>query len=188
MRLQKRIVLGKRKFALAVCLVTSASGAFADDLTPMYGKDSGVIGGIAASVAWYSNEAMTSTEGVITPWQEGSNTCRYAIMGMKKTTTSSSLPDVPFCFGTDGVTIGTKVTKTSYNFGCNIVLTFPRLTIFSGNFMANSNHENGTTLKGSCTFVKTTQSIEFGATYVASVRGWNLAGTYVAEPDVTVNT
>ena len=179
--------LCERKLAL-VCFLFALINVFADGLTPMYGKDSGVMGGIAASVAWYSNEAMTSTEGVITPWQEGSNTCRYAIMGMKKTTTTSSLPDVPFCFGTDGVTIGSKVTRNSYNFGGNITLTVPQMTVFCGDFMANSDHANGTTLKGNCTFVKTTRSIDFGATYVSSIRGWNLAGTYVAEPDVTVNT
>ena len=101
------------------------SGAYADGLTPMYGKASGTQGSIATTVAWYSNEAMTSTTGVITPWQEGSNTCRYAILGVTKITSNSSLPDVPFCFGTDGVTIGTKETKSSYNTACGITMTFP---------------------------------------------------------------
>ena len=186
MKLQKGIVSGERKLALAVCLAVSF-GVYADGLTPMYGKDSGVMGGIAASVAWCSNEAMTSTEGVITPWQEGSNTCRYAIMGMKKTTTSSTLPDVPFCFGTDGATIGTKVTKNSYNIACGITLTFPQLTIYTGTFMANSEDARGAILKGNCTFVKTSQSIDFGSTYVTGIRGWDLAGTFTAESDVTLN-
>ena len=87
----------------------------------MYGKASGTQGNIATCVTWYSNEGMTSTANVITPWQEGSNTCRYAIMGMTKLTRSSTLPDVPFCFGTDGVTIGTKVAKTSYNISCGMI-------------------------------------------------------------------
>ena len=186
MKLQKGIVSRERKLALAVCLAVSF-GVYADGLTPMYGKDSGVMGGIAASVAWCSNEAMTSTEGVITPWQEGSNTCRYAIMGMKKTTTSSTLPDVPFCFGTDGATIGTKVTKNSYNIACGITLTFPQLTIYTGTFMANSEDARGAILKGNCTFVKTSQSIDFGSTYVTGIRGWDLAGTFTAESDVTLN-
>ena len=110
---------------LALCLVAFANGASADNLTPMYGKASGTQGSIATTVAWYSNEAMTSTTGVITPWQEGSNTCRYAILGVTKITSNSSLPDVPFCFGTDGVTIGTKETKSSYNTACGITMTFP---------------------------------------------------------------
>ena len=175
-----------RKLALAVCLV-ALSGVYADGLTPMYGKASGTQGSIAQTVTWYSNEAMTSTEGVITPWDEGSNTCRYAILGVSKATRSSTLPDVPFCFGTDGTTIGTTVTKNSYNIACGIALTFPQLTIYTGMFMANSEDARGAILKGNCTFVKTLQSIDFGATNITGIRGWNLAGTFTAESDVTLN-
>ena len=186
-KLKNEIVLGMGcKLAIAVCLLALA-GAYADGLTPMYGKASGTQGDIATTVAWYSNEAMTSTTGVITPWQEGSNTCRYAILGVTKITGNSSLPDVPFCFGTDGVTIGTKVTKSSYNTACGITMTFPQLTIYSGTFMANSESTIPATLKGHCTFVKTSQSIDFGSTYVKSARGWELAGTFVAASDVTLN-
>ena len=185
MKLQNGIVLGGRKLALVVCLVM-LSGAYADGLTPMYGKASGTQGNIATCVTWYSNEGMTSTANVVTPWDEGSNTCMYAVLGASKIGTST-LPDVPFYFGTDGVTIGTKVARTSYNFACNVTLTVPHLTVFCGDLMANSDHVNGTTLKGHCTFVKTSKSIDFGSTYVASARGWNLAGTYVAASDVTLN-
>ena len=186
MKLQKGIVSRERKLAIAVCLA-ALSGAYADGLTPMYGKASGTQGSIAQAVTWYSDEAMTSTANVFTPWDEGSNTCRYAILGVSKVTRSSTLPDVPFCFGTDGVTIGSKVTKASYNFACNMTLTVPQMTVFCGDFSANSDHANGTMLKGHCTFVKTTQSIRFCSTSISNTRGWNLAGTYVAEPDVTVN-
>ena len=187
MKVQKEIVLGGwRKFAIAICLAVS-SGAYADGLTPMYGKASGTQGSIAQTVTWYSDEAMTSTANVVTPWDEGSNTCRYAILGLTKAIRSSTLPDVPFCFGTDGATIGTKVTKSSYNIACGITLTFPQLTIYAGTFMANSEDARGAILKGNCTFVKTSQSIDFGSTYVTGIRGWDLAGTFTAESDVTLN-
>ena len=176
-----------KRFLIATAVAVLAGGLWADELTPMYGKASGTQGNIATTVAWYSNEAMTSTTGVITPWQEGSNTCRYAILGVSKITGNSSLPDVPFCFGTDGVTIGTKETKSSYNTACGITMTFPQLTIYSGTFMANSESTIPATLKGHCTFVKTSKSIDFGSTYVKSARGWELAGTFVAASDVTLN-
>ena len=185
-KLKKGIVFGGgRKLAFALCLV-ALSGVYADGLTPMYGKASGTQGSIATCVTWYSNEGMTSTANVVTPWDEGSNTCMYAVLGASKIGTST-LPDVPFYFGTDGVTIGTKVARTSYNFACNVTLTVPHLTVFCGDLMANSDHVNGTTLKGHCTFVKTSKTIDFGSTYVANARGWNLAGTYVAASDVTLN-
>ena len=175
-----------KRFLIATTVAALAGGVWADGLTPMYGKASGTQGNIATCVTWYSNEGMTSTANVITPWQEGSNTCMYAVLGASKIGTST-LPDVPFYFGTDGVTIGTKVARTSYNFACNVTLTVPHLTVFCGDLMANSDHVNGTTLKGHCTFVKTSKSIDFGSTYVANARGWNLAGTYVAASDVTLN-
>ena len=176
-----------KRFLIATTVAALAGGAWADGLTPMYGKASGTMGDIATTVTWYSNEGMTSTANVITPWQEGSNTCRYAIMGMTKLTRSSTLPDVPFCFGTDGVTIGTKVAKTSYNISCGITLTVPQLTIYTGTFMANSEDARGAILKGNCTFVKTSQSIDFGSTFVTGTRGWDFAGTFTATSDVTVN-
>ena len=66
MKLQNGIVLGGRKLALVVCLVM-LSGAYADGLTPMYGKASGTQGSIAQTVTWYSDEAMTSNSNVVTP-------------------------------------------------------------------------------------------------------------------------
>ena len=176
-----------KKFLIATTVAVLAGGAWADGLTPMYGKASGTQGSIAQTVTWYSDEAMTSTANVITPWEEGSNTCRYAILGITKLTRSSTLPDVPFCFGTDGVTIGTKVTKASYNFACGITLTVPQLTIYTGTFMANSEDARGAILKGNCTFVTTSKSIDFGSTNVKVTRGWDLAGTFIAASDVTVN-
>ena len=176
-----------KRLLIATTIAALAGGARADGLTPMYGKASGTMGDIATTVTWYSNEGMTSTANVITPWQEGSNTCRYAIMGMTKLTRSSTLPDVPFCFGTDGVTIGTKVAKTSYNISCGITLTVPQLTIYTGTFMANSEDARGAILKGNCTFVKTSQLIDFGSTFVTGTRGWDFAGTFTAASDVTVN-
>ena len=89
MKLQKGIVSGERKLAFALCLV-ALSGAYADGLTPMYGKASGTQGSIAQTVTWYSDEAMTSTANVITPWDGGSNTCRYAILGLTKAIRSST--------------------------------------------------------------------------------------------------
>ena len=120
MKLQNGIVLGGRKLSLFVCIVALA-GAYADDLTPMYGKASGTGGSIQAAITWYSDAAFTSTEGVITPWQTGSNTCRYVIIEASKMQANSAFPDVPVCFGSDSV-------SKSYNFGCNVTLTFPQLT------------------------------------------------------------
>ena len=86
-KLQEGIAFGRgRKLALFVCLAALA-GVYADGLTPMYGNTAGSDYNnktIQQTVTWYSDEAMTSTAGVITPWQEGSNTCRYAILGTAK--------------------------------------------------------------------------------------------------------
>ena len=105
-----------KRFLIATIIAALAGGVWADGLTPMYGKASDKTNaGIDKIVTWYSDEACTSTEGVITPWQVGSNTCRYAILTTKKFS-NSTFPDVPACFGTDGVTIGSKVySRQSYN-------------------------------------------------------------------------
>ncbi len=189
MKLQKGIVLGEgHKLALAVGLVV-LSGAYADGLTPMYGKTSGQnSGGLDKIVTWYSDEACTSTEGVITPWQVGSNTCRYAILSAAKFS-NSTFPDVPACFGTDGVTIGSSVhNRQSYNFNGNVTVHFPQLTIYSGYFQANSESVKGTKLTGNCTFVKTTSTIQFAPVNIntGGARGWDLAGTYTAASDIDI--
>ena len=49
--------------ALLAAVVAMACGLRADGLTPMCGDASGTPGGIATSVTWYSDEAMTSTAG-----------------------------------------------------------------------------------------------------------------------------
>ena len=185
-----RTTCGTILAAVAMALVS----AWADGLTPMYGKASGTGGDLSKAVTWYSDEAMTSTANVITPWQSGSNTCRYAILGCSKLNSwgnPPAIPDVPFCFGTDGVTIGSSVSKRAdYNFSCNTTFDFPQLTIYSGRFMANTDSSSGVTMKGNCTFVKTSESINFVSAYInnaTAIRGWRLAGTYVAAEDVDVN-
>ena len=180
----------RRTAAIAMTAVAVAGGARADGLSTMYGFEGSAVGGINEdAVTWYSDENK-STEDVITPWQEGSNTCQYAIISTRKITKTLTLPDVPFYFGTDGVTVGTKVSaKGTYNID-NITLTFPNLTIFSGLFQSNADGGR-TALDGRCTFKKTTQEICFQAANVQSApktRGWHLAGTYVADSDVTVYT
>ena len=175
----------------AACAV--AGSAWADGLTPMYGKASGTQGDLSMAVKWYSDEAMTSTAGVITPWQEGSNTCRYAILGCSKLNSwgngnPPAIPDVPFCFGTDGVTIGSvESARAEYNFNCGTRFNFPQLTIFSGRFLANSNDSRGTTLDGNCTLVKTSKTIEFVSGYVNDSNGWNLVGRFESAENVDMN-
>ena len=153
-----------KKLLITIGAAAMACVAFAD-LTPMYGKASGSNGGVHKTITWYSDEACKSTEGVITPWQEGSNTCSYTVFGVKKITGVSSFPDVPVCFKVDGWV----------SCDCGISLTAPNLTIYSGTFAINSSSVNPATLYGNCTFVKSDNAIIFMSTGVKGAtdkRGW----------------
>jgi len=154
-----------------------------------YGKTSGSAGSMMQSITWYSDEACTSTAGVVAPTASGASEHSYVILGAAKWTDTSSFPDVTTYLGTDGATVGSSVsTAFNFNMNCDLTLTFPHVTVFSGVFMANADCINPVAFRGDYTFVKTSQPIEFRASNVgvAHWRGAELAGTCRSAADVSI--
>lgn len=170
------IYMGMVALTLGVCAEETT-------LTTVYGKASGTNGKIQKAVTWYADEACTTTTGVITPWDVGSNTCQYVLLGASKIY-GSTFPDVPIYFGTDGTTVGTSATAPSFNMTGESTMTFPNATLVSCLLMGNS--EGITTLKGSYTILSSGTRMELGATYIAddSYRGFGLVGTFISAADV----
>ena len=152
-----------------------------------YGKASGSGSSLQQTITWYSNEACTSTSGVVSPYETGASAHQYVILGSSKVQDSSTFPDVTTYFGTDGSTVGTSVAaRHDWNMN-GVTLTFPHVTVFSSYFRVNNNNGVAKFL-GDWTFVKTSQSIEFGGINIQNndTRGAELAGTFSSASDVEV--
>ena len=174
--------------ACASCVAIIASSARA---AVFYGKASGSNGSLQTAITWYANEACTDTSGVVSPWSAGAAGNTYVILGAKKIEASSSFPDVATYFGTDGSTVGSSVAaRHEWNMNGGLTLTFPNVTVFSSYFRVNStvNLVGITKFLGNYTFVKTSQSIEFGGINVENngTRGAELAGVFTSASDVEV--
>ena len=152
-----------------------------------YGKSSGTGTTLDKTITWYADEACTSTAGVVSPYSEGASAHTYVILGTTKVQGNSMFPDVPTCFGTDGVTVGAKVeTRPEMNANGGVVFTFPQATIFSGYFFANS--VGLVKYLGDYQLVKTSEKIEFAGNHITSAgaRGVELAGSFSGDSDVDV--
>lgn len=152
-----------------------------------YGKASGTGATLDQTIAWYADEACTSSAGVVSPYAAGATSHQYVILGSQKVQGSSAFPDVTTYFGTDGVTVGSRVLpRHAWNMNAGLTLTFPHVTVFSSYFQVNS--DGITKFLGDYTFVKTSESIEFAGVHItsASPRGADLAGTFRSAEDVVV--
>ena len=157
------------------------------DAAVFYGKASGSGSSLQQVITWYSDEACTSTSGVVSPWGVEASAHQYVILGASKVQTNSSFPDVTTYFGTDGQTVGTSVSaRHEWNLN-GITLTFPHVTVFSSYFRANNNGGIAKFL-GDYTFVRTSQTIEFGGINIQDndTRGVELAGKFSSASDVEV--
>ena len=152
-----------------------------------YGKASGTGATLDQTIAWYADEACTSTAGVVSPYAAGATSHQYVILGSQKIQGSSAFPDVTTYFGTDGATVGSRVLpRHAWNMNAGLTLTFPHVTVFSSYFQINS--DGMTKFLGNYTFVKTSESIEFAGVHITSKspRGAELAGTFRSAEDVVV--
>lgn len=170
--------------ACASCVAIIASSASA---AVFYGKASGSGSTLQQVITWYSDEACTSTSGVVSPWDAGASAHQYVILGASKVQATSSFPDVTTYFGTDGQTVGSSVaTRHEWNMNGGITLTFPNVTVFSSYFRVNNT--GVAKFLGNYTLIKTSQSIEFGGINVQNneTRGAELAGSFASASDVEV--
>lgn len=157
--------------------------------TVYYGDGSGTSGKIMTALAWFEDEGCTIPAGV-TPKDNDGNTyvIVYSNVGKSKFTSTSAFPDTPLVFGSPGAPYTSKPYSPSFNCNGGVTFTFPRLTVYGCNsFPANS---TGTSLiKGNVTFVNAPGcTIKFGASGIGDTdpRGFDYAGTFVSESDVTV--
>ena len=167
-------------FGTTLAIMTSNAAVF-------YGKASGSGSSLQQVITWYSDEACTSTSGVVSPWDAGASAHQYVILGASKVQANSSFPDVTTYFGTDGQTVGSSVAaRHEWNMNGGLTLTFPHVTVFSSYFRVNNT--GVTKFLGNYTFVKTSQSIEFGGINVQNneTRGVELAGIFTSASDVEV--
>lgn len=153
-----------------------------------YGKASGTGASLDQTIAWYADEACTSTQDVVSPYAQGASSHEYVILGSSKVQASSTFPDVKTYMGTDGVTVGAKVEpRHEWNMnGAGDVYTFPRVTVFSSYFRVNSS--GMAKFLGDYAFATTSETIEFGGINIQpqETRGAELAGTFSSPSDVTV--
>ena len=152
-----------------------------------YGKASGTGAALKDTITWYADEACTSTASVAPPYAAGAADHQYVILGSQKVQATSEFPDVTTYFGTDGVTVGSRVQpRHAWNMNAGLTLTFPHVTVFSSYFQINS--DGITKFLGDYTFVKTSETIEFAGVHIpeGKVRGAELAGKFSGAEDVAV--
>ena len=174
----------KTTFTIAIGATLAAMTGSA---SVFYGKASGSGSSLQQTIKWYSDEACTSTSGVVSPYDTGASAHQYVILGSSKVQATSSFPDVTTYFGTDGSTVGTSVAaRHEWNMNGGLTLTFPNVTVFSSYFRVNST--GITKFLGNYSLVKTSQTIEFGGINIPNneTRGAELAGTFSAAGDVSV--
>jgi len=170
-----------------VLALNAALAAGAGNAAVFYGKASGTGGSLQQSVTWYSDEACTSMNGVVSPWSAEASGHEYAILSASKIQSSGEFPAVTAYFGTDGSTVGTSVAaRHEWNMNGGLTLTFPNVTVFSSYFRVNST--GMAKFLGDYTFVNTSQSIEFGGINIQNdeTRGAELAGTFTSAGNVDV--
>lgn len=125
----------------------SAGSVLADDPRVMIGtggsgktgagETSASAGALTKAIAWTADDGGN----VITPWDEGSNTCVYVIQSSANLSADSSFPDVPVELDNSETVI--TVTKRTIN--------FPQMTVKSGAMGFRVNDNGTVTLKGGYT-------------------------------------
>ena len=177
MKLQKGIVFGERKFALAVCLVALAGVVHATFYYSGAGEANSAI--LSTAVKWYSDASLTVVANPQpTPTENDDNT--YVFLESKKIQGSYTFPD-----GTH-VWLGTSSKRWSPN--CQSILwTIPDCTIYGLNYLVNYGDAGG--FAGNYQLVKTGQSIIFGGTNLKdnTLYGVYLSGTFTGESDVLLS-
>ncbi len=176
--------------SLAAAIVTAAAlpalpvGA---GETFMWGGASGTLGTLKEAIKWYSDESLTETQGAVSPWDEGSNACSYAVIGTSKWTKDSVFPDVPVYFGRDGVNAGSSKTCLKVNSSCNLVVDIPQAYLAYCAISANSTSARPLTLKGTWRTLDNSILPEFSANNISSdgPRGFDFAGTFISAASST---
>ncbi len=183
MKLQKGIVFGEPKFALAVCLVALAGAAHA---TIYYSGKGTANGSLSTAVKWYTNESRTvAADPQPTPTANDGNT--YVFIESMKMDYGATFPEgTHVCFGTDGNEIGTSARQYYPNCSSG-TWTVPDGTVYGLTFVPNWN-ASGQFL-GNYRLVKTTMPIVFGSSALQDGRtyGMYLAGTFTGERDVLIS-
>ena len=184
MKLQKGIVFGERKFALAVCLVALATGTA--HATIYYSGKGTANGGLSTAVKWYTNESRTvAADPQPTPTANDGNT--YVFIESMKMDYGATFPEgTHVCFGTDGNEIGTSARQYYPNCSSGD-WTVPDGTVYGLAFLPNWN-ATGRFL-GNYRLVKTTQGIVFGSSSLQDGRtyGMYFPGTFTGESDVVIS-
>ena len=178
MKRQKEIVLGGGcKLALAVCLVTLATGSA--HATTYYSGNGSANGTLAQAVKWYTDaNYTTAADPQPTPTANDDNT--YVFIGGRKISGSVTFPE-----GTH-VWFGTPTTRWYPN--CqSITWTLPDCTIYGLRYLPN--WSNSGQFLGNYKLVKTGNGIIFGASSLpdGALYGMYLAGTFTGESDVMIS-
>ena len=183
MKLQEGIFFGRRKLALAVCLVALAGAAHA---TTYYSGRGSANGTLATAVKWYTDESRTvAADPQPTPTANDGNT--YVFIESMKMDYGATFPEgTHVCFGTDGHEIGTSARQYYPNCSSGD-WTVPDGTVYGLAFLPNWN-ATGRFL-GNYRLVKTTQGIVFGSSSLQDGRtyGMYFPGTFTGESDVVIS-
>ena len=134
---------------------------------------------------FYSDEDLTQEVASVTPSASDGNT--YVVLASGKMNPYTAPAGTKWIFGRDGDKVGTTASSASFYTNAG-TFDFGDVTVYGIKMMANVN--GMVSWRGTNTLVKTSlaDNITFGVENTANdaVRGVDLAGTFIADEDVTV--